>query len=206
MLRTVIIICLFFHAGANALSDGVDSLYHAWHHASLFNTDTDHKQQLLSFVKQAQQLCTNLPDDPQACALSGMIKRYYAGQVDKLQSLKFAKQARNELQQALALNPKVYDGEAYAELGMLYHQTPGWPFSFGSQPMAERLLRKALEIEPLGVLTNLRLGEFLYNQKRYQDATQYLQTALILAEHQEQQSWLDNQLLHAREILKQLRK
>ena len=206
MLRSVIFICLFIHVQAHAQNDDVASLYKAWRNTAHLSIDSDNKQQLVTFVKQAQQLCRDQPDNPQACALSGIIKGHYASQVDKLQSLKFAKQARNDLQHALSLEPTVFDGEAYAELGMLYHLTPGWPFSFGSQPMAERLLGKALEIAPQSVLTNLYLGEFLYNQQRTQEAAQYLQTALIVAEHHKLQSGLDYPLLRARNMLNKIQK
>ncbi|KXI30336.1 tetratricopeptide repeat protein [Paraglaciecola hydrolytica] len=203
MLKQLVIVgCCLLHAAGHATTDDkVSALYNDWQDSAMFVNQELYKNQLGSLVKQAQQLCQDHVDNPQACALSGIMQTHYATQVNHLQGLKVAKQARDDLQHALSLDPLVYRGEAYAELGTLYHQTPGWPFSFGSQVMAERLLRKAYEVEPDGLISNLRLGEFLFDQQRYPEAQHYLQQAVDVARLEPQLSRLEFQLIQAKQRL-----
>jgi protein-disulfide isomerase len=49
------------------------------------------------------------------------------------------------------LDPYVFFGNTYAELGSLYFRTPSWPFSFGSEKMAEKLFYKDIYILIHGV-------------------------------------------------------
>ncbi|MFQ3192542.1 MAG: hypothetical protein ACI936_003694 [Paraglaciecola sp.] len=57
-------------------------------------------------------------------ALQGMIKAQQAS----LGGLKLAKQANDMFQNALSTDPYVFYDVTYAELGWLYHCTPGWRF------------------------------------------------------------------------------
>jgi tetratricopeptide (TPR) repeat protein len=201
IFRVFLLLCLFGHFEAQANTDSVLNLYNDWQNSSLFSTQDLPKKQLQHFVKRAQQLCKEQADNANACALSGMIQSFYASQVSDLEGLKVAKRARDDLQHALGLDPQVFNGDAYAELAMLYHKTPGWPFSFGSQVMAERLLNKALEVDPHGLMSNLRCGEIWFDQKHYAQAQKCFQAAFAALPEGVQQSRLDFQLLQARQML-----
>ena len=205
-LRLFILICLFSHATTWANNDSVGDLYDDWQNSSVFSTQDLPKKQLQQFVKRAQKLCKAYPDDARACALSGMIQTFYASQVSSLEGIKVAKQARDDLQHALAMDPHVFKGDAYAELAQLYHKTPGWPFSFGSQVMAERLLTKALEVDPQGLMTNLRCGEIWFDLKHFPEAKKCFEVAFAALPDGIQQSRLDFQLLQARQMLAKMHK
>lgn len=188
-----------------AIADPVSELYEDWQNSAVFTNQSLDKPLLLRFVNQAQNLSKQHPDDPQAWALSGLIKAFYASQIHGVEGLKIAKQARNELQHALSLDPRVFPEQTYAELGYLYHNTPGWPFSFGSQTMAEKLLNKAIELDPQGLVSNLRAGEYWFEQKNYEAAHKHLQIAVDLAATQKQVKWVDYQLLRAKQMLAKIK-
>jgi tetratricopeptide (TPR) repeat protein len=201
VLRIFLCICFFYHVKTWAQNDTVVTLYNDWQNSSLFSTQDLPKDQLQHFVTRAKTLCKNQPDNANACALSGMIQTVYTSQVSNLEGLKVAKQARDDLQHALAIDPHVFQGDAYAELASLYHKTPGWPFSFGSQLMAERLLNKALEVDPQGLMSNLRCGEFWFDQKNYTQAQECFDTAFAALPAGMQQKRIDFQLWQARQML-----
>ena len=78
----------------------------------------------------------------------------------------------------MALDPNALSGSAYASLGSLYYQVPGWPIGFGDNEKAESLLKKALVINPTGIDPNYFYGDFLMRQKRYPEAKAALEKAL----------------------------
>lgn len=186
---------------AQIQTDSVDQLYNDWQNSTLFINGSHDTSTLQSLVKRGQKLCKSQAENANACALNGMIQAYYASQLSNLEGVKMAKKARDELQHALELNPNVYGGDTYAELAYLYHKTPSWPFSFGSQKMAERLIDKALEVDPKGLITNLRCGEFWYDQKDYIRAYSCFQTAFSVVDEQEHYNRADFLLLQARQML-----
>jgi Tfp pilus assembly protein PilF len=65
-------------------------------------------------------------------------------------------------------------GSAYTSLGTLYFKVPGWPVGFGDEEKAEELLSKALTLNPDGIDPNYFYGEFLLEQKRYEEAEKAL--------------------------------
>lgn len=158
----------------------------------------DSYQQLIS---QADLLSQQYPNIAESRALSGMIKCHFANLVGGLNGLSMAKQAKEELQTALASDPSVFNGVTYAELGALYHKTPNWPFSFGSDKMAEKLFTKALEINPDGLLTNLYFGQYWFEQHKYAQARQYLLAATQASPHNEDPEWFNYQLQLATNLL-----
>lgn len=201
LLRIFLLFGFIFQVGAQGQDEAVLALYNDWQDSPLFETQVLPKLQLQSFVKRAQILCKEQPNNPDACALCGMIEAFYASQISNLEGLKAAKRARDELQHALSIDANVFNGDVYAELGMLYHRTPGWPFSFGSQVMAERLINKALEVDPFGLVSNLRCGEFWFDQKDFSRALSCFQTAFSVVPDDSQQSRVEFQLLQARQML-----
>ncbi|MFC6671390.1 hypothetical protein [Marinobacterium aestuariivivens] len=118
------------------------------------------------------------PNDPPFLIWSAIISASYAGARGGLGALKYVKEARSELEQALTLDDDALDGSAYTSLGSLYYQVPGWPIGFGNDDKAETMLQKALSINPDGIDPNFFYGDFLLGQKRYAESVRYLEAAL----------------------------
>ena len=112
---------------------------------------------------------------------SGIVTSSWAGAQGGLGALSKVKDAKADLEKALALDPKALQGSAYTSLGALYHRVPGWPIGFGDADKAEQLLKLALQINPNGIDSLYFWGDHLYRQKRYVEARAALQKALQAA-------------------------
>jgi Tfp pilus assembly protein PilF len=133
---------------------------------------------LITLANQTETLTKQYPLLADGWALQGMIKAQQARLMSGLEGLKLAKQAKNMLQKALSIDPYVFYGVAYAELGWLYHSTPGWPFSFGSDKMAKHLLNKAVNINPRSIAANFRYAEYWFDQENYAQAKTFFEATL----------------------------
>jgi tetratricopeptide (TPR) repeat protein len=134
--------------------------------------------ELTALAKQAETLTKQYPLLADVWALQGMIKSQQASLESGLGGLRLAKQAKDLLQKALSIDPYVFYGVAYAELGWLYHRTPGWPFSFGSDKMAKHLFNKALNINPRSIAVNFRYAEYWFDQENYTQAETFFEATL----------------------------
>jgi tetratricopeptide (TPR) repeat protein len=109
---------------------------------------------------------------------SGIVTSSWAGAQGGLGALSKVKDAKADLEKALALDPKALQGSAYTSLGALYDRVPGWPIGFGDSDKAEQLLKQALQLNPNGIDSLYFWGDHLYRQKRYGEARSALQKAL----------------------------
>lgn len=191
-IAALLLICSFaFPSNAKQMPA---SLYLSW---LQIETEQNREELQLSYqqlLAQVRQLRETDPQESQYWALSGIIKSHYATHIGGLTGLAVAKQGREDLQKALSMDPEVFSGIAYAELANLYYQTPNWPFSFGSDKMAEKLFHKAMEINPQSLLTNFYFGRYWYERHNYLQAKRYLSSASTIKSC-EHISFCSNQLL-----------
>lgn len=142
---------------------------------------TPEKQQDEAFkrlVSEADQVVASHEGRAEPLVWKAIILSSHAGAVGGLGALGKVKEARRLLEQAEAINPAALDGSIYTSLGSLYYQVPGWPVGFGSDEQAEKYLKKALSINPDGIDPNYFYGDYLLDQKRYEEAARYLEKAL----------------------------
>ncbi|MBK9131668.1 MAG: hypothetical protein IPM20_08570 [Gammaproteobacteria bacterium] len=142
---------------------------------------TPEKQQDEAFkrlVSEADQVVASHEGRAEPLVWKAIILSSHAGAVGGLGALGKVKEARRLLEQAEAIDPAALDGSIYTSLGSLYYQVPGWPVGFGSDEQAEKYLKKALSINPDGIDPNYFYGDYLLDQKRYEEAARYLEKAL----------------------------
>jgi len=108
--------------------------------------------------------------------LGATIVASHAGAKGGFGALSLAKQAKQALEHALALDAKALEGSAYTSLGSLYYQVPGWPIGFGDDRKAREFLQQALALNPDGIDPNFFLGDYLYRKGDYAGARQALET------------------------------
>jgi tetratricopeptide (TPR) repeat protein len=207
MLRVFAFCCLLctcFAVYSAPASSAITSLYQTWLNVQIEQVTETQVEQYQQLISEADELTLQFPDIAESWALSGMIKSHYAERARGLPGLNSAKQARKELQHALSVDPYVFYGAAYAELGFLYQKTPGWPISFGSDKMARKLYDKALEINPNGLITNIRLGEFFFDLHDYTLAKQYLLAATQAISMGGNKLWLDYQIQKAKHLMRKI--
>jgi tetratricopeptide (TPR) repeat protein len=127
-----------------------------------------------ALIVQANAAVAQHPDSAELLVWNGIIKSAFAGVKGGLGALAYAKEAKKSLEASLDINDKVLDGSAYASLGTLYSNVPGWPLGFGSDKKAVQLLQKALEINPDGIDPNYFYADHLLRKKEYEAAERYL--------------------------------
>jgi tetratricopeptide (TPR) repeat protein len=59
----------------------------------------------------------------------------------------------------------------------MYFQVPGKPIGFGDKQLAENFLLKGIELSDNGMIANFFAGQFYFDQKDYQKAMNYFETA-----------------------------
>ena len=163
-------------AGEGA-SDSVAALQKSW---AEIKYRTPEKQQAGKFAELAQQARAatgQYADDAGVWVWSGIIRASYAGAKGGLGALSAVKEAKQDLEHAIAIDGSVLDGAAYTSLGSLYYQVPGWPIGFGDDKKAEEYLRQGLQFGAGDVDANYFYADYLFQQKNYAQALMYLNRA-----------------------------
>jgi len=177
LIGTTVLI-LSFLAQAETVQDAVVYLQTEWAIDNYQLTGKAQKESFKTLIERADQKITAHPDTAELYIWRGIIKSTYAGVKGGLGALKYAKSAKADLEKALELDPVALQGSAYTSLGTLYFNVPGWPVGFGNDDEAEKYLKKALLINPDGIDPNYFYGDFLRNERRYDEAKGYMEKAL----------------------------
>lgn len=159
---------------AQTSDDLVATLQHDWAIANYELTGDKQIKAYEALIEQADAAVVNNPKSAEILVWNGIIKSAFAGVKGGVGALSYAKQARQSLEASLEIDDKVLNGSAYASLGTLYFEVPGWPLGFGNDKKAVQLLQKALEINPDGIDSNYFYADYLRDQKDFKNAEKYL--------------------------------
>lgn len=160
------------------LAQDILRLQDGWAVAKYRTPDKQQDEAFKRLASEADQVVASHDGKAEPLIWKAIILSSHAGAVGGLGALGKVKEARRLLEQAEAIDPAALDGSVYTSLGSLYYQVPGWPVGFGSDEQAEKYLKKALSINPDGIDPNYFYGDYLLEQKRYEEAARYLEKAL----------------------------
>lgn len=164
---------------ADPTSD-LQSLQTRWAEIKYQLPAAEQEKAFVSLVADAEKLTAAHKTAP-FLIWEGIIRSTYAGAKGGLGALDQVKQAKKLFERAIKLDPAAMDGSAYTSLGSLYYQVPGWPVGFGDDDKAKEMLLKGLNYNPDGIDSNYFYGDYLLNQKEYQQAVAALEKALQAA-------------------------
>lgn len=150
-----------------------------WAEASYAARGKAQKQAFEALLDDARALANRHPGRAEALIWQGIVASSYAGVKGPFGAMSLAKEARDALEAAEAIDAAALDGSVYTSLGALYYKVPGGLIGFGDKDRAREYLAKALELNPAGIDPNYFYGEFLYEQKEYHEARE----ALLKAQH-----------------------
>jgi tetratricopeptide (TPR) repeat protein len=129
-------------------------------------------------IIQAEAALANQPNNAELLIWTAIIKSTSAGVKGGLSALSLVKAAKAHLEDAMEIDDMALQGSVYTSLGALYYQVPGWPVGFGSDKKAQKMLDKAVTINPDGLDSNYFYGDFLVQQKKYDAARERLNKAM----------------------------
>ena len=152
-----------------------------WAHIQYNLPEEQRPQAFERLATQATAFTHDRPQAAEAWIWSGIVTSSWAGAQGGLGALSKVKAAKVDLEKALDLDPKALQGSAYTSLAALYDRVPGWPIGFGDADKAALLLKQALQLNPTGIDSLYFWGDHLYRQKRYGEARDALQKALLAA-------------------------
>jgi tetratricopeptide (TPR) repeat protein len=171
-------LALFSAAALAGLDDDVSALARDWDQIKYQRPATEQEKAYAALARSADAVRARYPGRAEPQIWYGIVLASQAGARGGLGALGLVKEAKKAFEQALQVDAKALDGSAYASLGSLYYQVPGWPIGFGDDAKARELLHKALELNPDGIDPNYFLGDLLYRKGEYAAARQALQKAL----------------------------
>ncbi|MGB5518937.1 MAG: tetratricopeptide repeat protein [Gammaproteobacteria bacterium] len=169
----LILLCATGLSYAGVIED-VSQLQSRWADVNYTLEGDAQKDAFAILVEEADKVTSAYPDAAEAWIWNGIIKSSYAGAKGGLGALGLVKDSRKSLEKALSIDPDAMQGSAYTSLGTLYFKVPGWPIAFGDDGKAEELLKQALKINPDGIDSNYFYGEFLMEDGKYEEASDYL--------------------------------
>ena len=161
-------------ASADAFADTLHDMQHRWAEANYRETGAAQKKAFEALLGDARNFAAANPTRAEALVWQGIIASTYAGVKGPFGAMSLAKEAREVLMRAEALDPTVLDGSVYTSLGKLYSKVPGGLIGFGDKDLARIYLEKALQENPDGIDPNYFYGEFLLEQKEYEAAKKAL--------------------------------
>jgi tetratricopeptide (TPR) repeat protein len=178
-LLLVILLAVSSPAAADSVGTALDRIESGWAQVQFATPDKDAKlAQLEKLLVSATSLQQANPGRPEPMVWRGVLMATKAGVVRGWSSLSLVKEARSQLERAVALSPDAAGGLGLMQLGILYQEVPGPPIAFGSRTKAKTYLQRALAVDPRGLATNLALANFFIKGARYAEAEPLLERAL----------------------------
>lgn len=179
LFMTIAICSTLTTTASFAASTELQEVQTSWAECQYHTPDKELKQQCLSEVIQKNSdYLAQQPNDPELTVWLAINKSSLAGAKGGLGALSLVKEAKELLESVIDRAPQTLEGSAYTSLGSLYYQVPGWPIGFGNDNEAEKMLKKALEINPNGIDPNYFYADFLAQDGRKEEAKQYFNRAL----------------------------
>ncbi len=178
---------------ANELELAVQKIEFQWahiHYSVAKEQQPGAYKQLLANLKSVQ---AQYPNKAELIIQQAIIVASNAENISPLKALSAIHQARDLLLQAIELDPNASEGAAFVTLGSLYYMVPSWPIAYGDNDKAQKMLKKALVINPNTIDANYFYGDFLVMQGRQKEAVAYFKRALAIPARTTQ-VFADNQL------------
>ncbi|SHO57006.1 tetratricopeptide repeat protein [Vibrio quintilis] len=161
-----------------APDEQLSSIQKKWAECQYQSKDEDNQIYCMeNLVKMSEKALKQQPERPDLKVWLAISQSSLAGADGGMGALSLVKSAKVLLEEVIEQAPDTLAGSAYTSLGSLYYKVPGWPIGFGSDKKAEKMLKKALTINPDGIDPNYFYGDFLAEDGRKKQAIEYLQRA-----------------------------
>ena len=171
---------------ANNITPEINRIESQWANIYYNKESSQQRDDYPKLLEKTQHLSKKFPNAIELTIWQAIIIATNAAFENPFTALESLDKAKNLLEFAIQTEPVALDGAAYVTLGTLYYLTPGWPISFGDQKKAEKLLEKALAINPHGIESNYFYADYLLSIGKIDEATKYFKLAIISPNRPEQ--------------------
>lgn len=179
MVKALFVTTLFAAAPAHAaFNEDLATLQQRWATARYQTQGDERKTQLGKLVDEADSFTKKYSDKADGYIWSAVIRGSLAEAMNNLSALSIVKEAKANLEQAIAVNPAAEESYAYGMLGLMYSRTPGWPVAFGDDKKAKQSLQKGIEISPNGMDINFFYATYLFDKGEYKKAQDHIEKAV----------------------------
>ena len=152
---------------AETLDESLLNVESRWAKAAYKTSGRQQGKDLKSLLNDVRTLHERHPNRPEAAAWHGIIARTC---MDLGGSMSLAKESRDALLAAESINPLVFGGLVYANLGALYSSAPSGFGGFGNKTKGIGYLWKAIVVDPEGIDSNYLYARVLMGEKDYDAA------------------------------------
>lgn len=167
---------------ADSLTADLGVIQQRWAEIQYQLPEAQREKSFETLAKHSEQLLAAYPNRAEPLIWHAIVQSTWAGAKGGLGALKLVREARRNLEAAVAIDDTALEGSAYTSLGSLYYQVPGWPVGFGNSDKARRYLQKALVINPDGIDPNYFFADYLIEQGEKERARAYLERALAASD------------------------
>lgn len=164
-------------ASAGEFDDALLEIQHRWAKVNYEESGKRQKSAFDELLADARTFSAAYPGRAEALVWHGIVASSYAGVKGPFGAMSLAKEARDRLLEAEALDPDALDGSVYTSLGTLYYKVPGGIIGFGDKTLARKYLQRALEVNPNGIDPNYFYADFLFEEEDYTAARKALEKA-----------------------------
>lgn len=172
------------------MPEDVKAINDGWAHISYeVRGSSTQTKALDKLAAQAAQVVRRYPNQAEPLLWQGIVRSEQANRANMFHKLGLAKEARNILARAYALDPHAANGGAAMSLGVLYYKVPGSPIGFGDKTRAGKLLKEALALDPNGLDANYFMGDYMLDAGNNAAARSYLQKALRAPHDTDRPAW-----------------
>lgn len=178
IINILFIAALFAVAPAHAaFNDELSALQQRWATARYQASGDERKNQLQKLVADADDLKKKYSDKVDSYIWSGVVRGSLAEAINGIGALSIVKEAKVDLEKAIAMDPKAEDSYAYGALGLMYAKVPGWPIGFGDSKKAKEMLEKGVETSPEGMNVNYFYANYFFDKDDYKKAQIFIKKA-----------------------------
>jgi len=192
---TIVAFLLLFSSQAycSSLADSIKKIESAWAKSYYQQNSEQQKVNYLKLIEQSKELAQKFPQAVEPKIWHAILLSTNAAYEPPISALSSLNKAKKLLEEAIKQQPEALEGSAFITIGTLYYMTPTWPISFGNSQIAEKMLKKGLQINPNGIDSNYFYADYLLSQDREDEAIKYFEKA-SKAPFRKEQIFADTQL------------
>jgi len=183
LLISIMLITFSRTAAAQTIDESLLSIESRWAAASQQSNERQQVTSLKKLLRDARQLHEEHPQKAEAAVWHGIVARSFMDAKGLKASSGIAREARDAFLSAESLNPTIFGGLVYANLGALYTKASSKFGGFGNKTKGLGYFWKAIVMDPDGLDSNYLYAKMLVDEKDYESAYDALLRASNASTH-----------------------